>query len=108
MVVLVLNDTRLLLIAKAVHALFSILHVAVRLAHHPLYLKLFSTRYQNLQKQHEQEDAKEESEEGNHRMAGPEDDVRGVLMFLALNMDQFRYVHFEDNFLALPDTYPAK
>lgn len=42
-----------------------------------------------------------------HQLWLAHDDAGKVLKFLGLNMDQFRFLHFETNFLALPDTYPA-
>lgn len=48
-----------------------------------------------------------ERAEMDHQLEIREDDVGAVMSYLASSFDQFRFVHFEANFLALPDNYPA-
>lgn len=45
--------------------------------------------------------------ERDHRLSVPDTDAGVAMDFLANKMDQFRFAHFEKNFLALEPTYPA-
>lgn len=51
---------------------------------------------------------REKHEQSSYGLSGCSDDAGAVLTLLAFDVDQFRYVHFEKNFLCLHETFPTR